>query len=328
MVDTKLGTNSPSGTVGVEGWLRNAGYTRYYPGVILGFKPRLSGMLVWPAYDDYNVCQASNKWGDMDIFAINHQDFDAHLELTAPTTSGQSRCYALVAYRMSNWIQANNGVGNIKFVAIPGADAPKGSELPPSEQTIREQIPDDASSTVYMCVVSTIQVNAGDTSLTPDSINASLQGKQSLVINGQIAPGLQCISHERSTHAYLIGSKRSAGSNIWSYRQYSDGAIELYMEYVPGGSYDFDAGPVWHTAYIPKPPDYPLTLVYDGSVHGVTRSVSLEDSSNSRTGIAYTGTPHSVHEHQTSFGGIRITDRDQGSIVNPVLGLSVNGWWY
>lgn len=326
MVDTKLGTNSPSGTVGVEGWLRNAGYTRYYPGVILGFKPRLSGMRVWPAYDGYNVCQASNKWGDMDIFAINHQDFDAHLDLAAPTTSGQSRCYALVAYRMSNWIQANNGVGNIKFVAIPGADAPRGSELPPTEQVIREQIPDGTA--VYMCVVSTIQVNAGDTSLTPDSINASLQGKQSLVINGQIAPGLQCISHERSTHAYLIGSKRSAGSNIWSYRQYSDGAIELYMEYVPGGSYDFDAGPVWHTAYIPKPPDYPLTLVYDGSVHGVTRSVSLEASSNDRTGIAYTGVPHSAQEHQTNFGGIRVTDRDQGTLSNPVFGLSVNGWWY
>lgn len=329
MVVSKVGTNSPDGTVGVEGWLRNAGYKRYYPGVIEGFKPRITGygLRVFPGYDDYNVCLAINNVGDMKVFALHYSDWSSFIDLSAPTSPGQSRCYAIVVYETTDdYTETNNGVGTVFYGAVPGADAPKGSELPPTDATIREQLKD--GSTAWICVTATVQVNYGDTTLTPDAVNASLKGKQSVVINQQIVPGLQCISHERSNHAYLIGSKRSAGSNIWSYRQYSDGAIELYMEYVPGGSYDFDAGPVWHTAYIPKPPDYPLTLVYDGSVHGVTRSVSLEASSNDRTGIAYTGVPHSAQEHQTNFGGIRVTDRDQGTLSNPVFGLSVNGWWY
>lgn len=327
------GTNAPNGNVGVHGWLRNADNTRYYPGVIMGFVPGFNGMMVWPANgthenpSHYNVCLAINPNGDMDVFALNRADYDSNFTLSAPTSPGQSRCYAIVASKSGTAVTSNNdGIGSVIYTAVPGADAAKGTELPPTDDMIRRQIPD--GDTAYVCVVSTIQVNYGDTSLSSESVNASLQGKQSVVVNQQIAPGLQCISHERSNHAYLIGSKRSAGSNIWSYRQYSDGAVELYMEYVPGGSYDFDAGPVWHTAYIPKPPDYPLKLVYDGSVHGVTRSVSLEAASNDRTGIAYTGTPHSVQEHQTNFGGIRVTDRDQGTLYNPVFGLSVNGWWY
>lgn len=327
MVNSLLGTNAPNGTVGVHGWLRNADNTRFYPGVIMGFTPSFSGMSIIPAYDPYNVCLAINANGDMDVIALNDRDSGSQLQLSAPTSYGQSRCYAIVVSKSGNaTTTANDGVGTISYTAVAGSDASRGSELPPTDATIRRQIPD--GSTAYVCVVSTVQVNYGDTSLSASSVNASLRGKQSVIVNQQIAPGLQCISHERSNHAYLIGSKRSAGSNIWSYRQYSDGAIELYMEYVPGGAYDFDAGPIWHTAYIPKPPDYPLTLVYDGSVHGVTRSVSLEASSNDRTGIAYTGVPHSVQEHQTNFGGIRVTDRDQGTLYNPVLGLSVNGWWY
>lgn len=327
MVASLLGTNAPNGTVGVHGWLRNAAFTRYYPGVITGFTPAFNGMTIWPAYDAYNACLAQNANGDMDVIALNSKDGDNRIQLSAPTSSGQARCYAIVVSKSGTaTTTANDGIGTVSYTAVPGSDTYRGSELPPTDAAIRRAVPDGASA--FICVVSTVRVNYGDTSLNASAVNASLQGRQGIMVNGQIVPGYQCISHPRTDSAYLVDSHRASSSNEWSYRKYSDGSIELYMLYAPGGSYSFDSGPVWHTAYIPKPPDYPVTLYYDGSAHGVWRGVSLEDSSNGRTGIGYTGTPHSVAEHETSFGGIRITDRDSGSINNPVLGLHASGWWY
>ena len=170
MAVSNLGTNSPNGTAGVSGWMRNGESNRWTPGTIIGFTPVFNGLAIQPAGGwKVNYAQAVNSNGDIMILGANVADTTA-LQLSAPTTSGQSIVYAIVASVDANAsTTANNGVGLVNLLAIPGAAATTGSAVAPSDTQIRQAIPNGA--TAYIAVVMTVTVAYGQNALSTGNVS-------------------------------------------------------------------------------------------------------------------------------------------------------------
>ena len=170
MAVSNLGTNAPNGTVGVSGWMRNGESNRWTPGTIIGFTPVFNGLAISPAGGwKANYAQAANSNGDIMILGANVADMTA-LQLSAPTTSGQSIVYAIVASVDANAsTTANNGVGLVSLLAIPGAAATTGSAVAPSDAQIRQAIPNGA--TAFVSVVMTVTVAYGQNSLSTGNVS-------------------------------------------------------------------------------------------------------------------------------------------------------------
>ena len=170
MAVSNLGTNAPNGTVGVSGWMRNGESNRWTPGTIIGFTPVFNGLAIQPAGGwNVNYAQAVNSNGDIMIIGANVADMTS-LQLSAPTTSGQSIVYAIVASVDANAsTTANNGVGLVSLLAIPGAAATTGSAVAPSDAQIRQAIPN--GSTAFVSVVMTVTVAYGQNSLNTGNVS-------------------------------------------------------------------------------------------------------------------------------------------------------------
>lgn len=202
MAVSNLGTNAPNGTVGVSGWMRNGESNRWTPGTIIGFTPVFNGLSIQPAGGwNVNYAQAVNSNGDVMILGANVADTTS-LQLSAPTTSGQSKVYAIVASVDANKsTTANNGVGLVNLLAIPGAAATTGSAVAPSDAQIRQAIPNGA--TAFVAVVMTVTVAYGQNSLSTGnvSMNWSLLQRAapriyqgSKVVNLNKSQGIQLMS--------------------------------------------------------------------------------------------------------------------------------------
>ena len=165
MAISNLGTNAPNGTVGVSGWMRNGESNRWTPGTIIGFTPVFNGLAIQPAGGwKVNYAQAVNSNGDVMILGANVADTTS-LQLSAPTTSGQSIVYSIVASVDANAsTTSNNGVGLVSLLAVPGAAATTGSAVAPSDAQIRQAIPNGA--TAFVAVVMTVTVAYGQNSLS------------------------------------------------------------------------------------------------------------------------------------------------------------------
>ena len=170
MAVSNLGTNAPNGTVGVSGWMRNGESNRWTPGTIIGFTPVFNGLAIEPAGGwNVNYAQAVNINGDVMILGANTADTTS-LQLSAPTTSGQSIVYAIVASVDANAsTTANNGVGLVSLLAIPGAAATTGSAVAPSDAKIRQAITNGA--TAFVAVVMTVTVAYGQNSLSMGNVS-------------------------------------------------------------------------------------------------------------------------------------------------------------
>lgn len=320
MVDSILATNSPNGSVGVYSWVRNAESERYSPGIITGFVGKGSGMSYQPAASPYNVCLATNASGDRDIFALNAADNNAKLPLTAPTTQGQGRCYAIVAYRLAaEKATQNNGVGTVHFAAVAGGDSVIAAENPPTDTAIRNAI--TGGATAYICVVAIVTVYYGLTSITAPYINTRLP-YTTVPINGSTIPGYQLRSIP-TTHPVVLDQGKQTSDTTWNWAKWSDGRLEMSCEIIKQGDYGFANAGTWHIATIDINHKYPVPLV--SGLHGakVSRAVSELSSSNGYSCAAYvTGNPPLDH-----FGQVKLLDPNGGSISNPLLSLSVRGYW-
>ena len=170
MATSNLGTNAPNGNVGVSGWMRNGESNRWTPGTIIGFTPVFNGLSIQPAGGwKVNYAQAVNSNGDVMIIGANVADTTS-LQLSAPTTSGQSVVYSIVASVDANAsTTANNGVGLVSLLAIPGAAATTGSAVAPSDAQIRQAIPNGA--TAFVAVVMTVTVAYGQNSLNMGNVS-------------------------------------------------------------------------------------------------------------------------------------------------------------
>lgn len=173
MAVSNLGTNAPNGTVGVSGWMRNGELSRWTPGTIIGFSPVFNGLAIQPAGGwKVNYAQAVNSNGDIMILGANVADTTA-LQLSAPTTSGQSIVYAIVASVDANAsTTANNGIGLVSLLAIPGDAAITAYAVAPSDSQIRQAIPNGA--TAFVAVVMTVTVAYGQNALTMGMGNVSM----------------------------------------------------------------------------------------------------------------------------------------------------------
>lgn len=322
MVDSILATNSPNGSVGVYSWVRNAESERYSPGIITGFAGKISGMSYLPAGSSYNVCLAANASGDRDIFTLNTADNSAKVTLTAPTTQGQGRCYAIVAYRLAaEKATQNNGIGTVHFIAVAGGDTTQGTEHPPTEAAIRNAI--TGGATAYICVVAIISVWYGNTSINQGSVNARLS-RTTVPINGSTIPGFQLRSIP-TDHPVVLASSVNRNPDVWNTIQWSDGRLEMWGKFMEKGDFPFHEAGTWHMATVPVTQSYPIPLVAssDGMVHAV-RTANLVGS---RTGYV---SPVYVHHAPPSdtFGNIVVLDFNNLVINDPEFALSVKGFWF
>lgn len=321
MVDSILATNSPNGSVGVYSWVRNAESERYSPGIITGFVGKGSGMSYQPATSSYNVCLATNASGDRDIFALNGPDNNAKLPLTAPTTQGQGRCYAIVAYRLAaEKATQNNGVGTVHLAAVAGGDSVIGAENPPTDTAIRNAI--TGGATAYICVVAIVSVYYGLTSITNPYINSRLTFT-TVPINGSTIPGYQLRSIP-TTHPVVLDQGKQTSDSTWDWAKWSDGRVEMSAEATVSGKFAFDTGYEWHRVTIPINITYKVPLV--AGLHGAKafRSVTQIGSSNNYQSIAYINGLAPV-DH---FGGVTLLDPYGGTIENPIFSLYIRGYWF
>lgn len=321
MVDSILATNSPNGSVGVYSWVRNAESERYSPGIITGFVGKGSGMSYQPASSSYNVCLATNASGDRDIFALNGPDNNAKLPLTAPTTQGQGRCYAIVAYRLAaEKATQNNGVGTVHFVAVAGGDSVIGAENPPTDTAIRNAI--TGGATAYICVVAIVSVYYGLTSITAPYINSRLP-YTTVPINGSTIPGYQVRSIP-TTHPVVLDQGRQTSDSNWNWAMWSDGRVEMSAEMQIQGNFPFKTGQPWKTVLVNINPPYPVTLI--AGLHGakVFRAASqLGSDNNYQCNIYINNLAPTDH-----FGVVTLQDPNGGAIINPVFSVYALGYWY
>lgn len=172
MVATQLGVDAPNGNVGVSGPMSNGEWSQFTAGVKMGFSPKFTGMNVAPAGNSQvNYCQAVDAAGNI-IFIGGVAADQTSVALTAPTTAGQSICYAIVmSVDATATTTANNGTGLPQLTAVAGTPATSGTETPPNDATIRAAITNGA--TAYVCVVQTITVDYGQNSLSAKDVNRS-----------------------------------------------------------------------------------------------------------------------------------------------------------
>ena len=204
MAISNLGTNAPNGTVGVSGFMRNAESTRYAPGIVSGFSPVFNGLSVQPAGGSpINYCQAVNSNGDTEILGLNTTDTTS-LQLSAPTTSGQSVVWSIVVYRdVTQSTTANNGVGSVQMVALPGAAATTGSQTALTYAQIRSAITNGA--TAMLAVVMDITVAYGQNSLSVGNVYPWYSTESSTNVTNYFTP-IATSGWYRQVDAVLVGN--------------------------------------------------------------------------------------------------------------------------
>ena len=170
MAVSNLGTNAPNGTVGVSGFMRNSELSMYSPGIMSGFTPTMNGLSISPAAGSTNnYAVAVNSAGDREIVGINSNDMTS-LQLSAPTTSGQSVVWSIVLYRdVTQTTTANNGVGSVQMVALQGAAATTNTETALTYPQIRAAIPN--GQTAMCVVVADVHVSYGDNAIQDGDID-------------------------------------------------------------------------------------------------------------------------------------------------------------
>lgn len=212
MAVSNLGTNAPNGTVGVSGFMRNAESTRFAPGIVSGFSPVFNGLSVQPAGGStLNYCQAVNSNGDTEILGLNTTDTTA-LQLSAPTTSGQSVVWSIVVYRdVTQTTTANNGVGSVQMVALKGAAATTGSQTALTYPQIRSAIPNGA--TAMLAVVMDITVAYGQNSLNAGNVYPWYSTESSTNVTNYFTPD-NTTQWDRQIDAVLVGDMLTASVRV------------------------------------------------------------------------------------------------------------------
>ena len=208
MAVSNLGTNAPNGTVGVSGFMRNSESTRYAPGIVSGFSPVFNGLSVQPAGGSpINYAQAVNSNGDTEILGLNTTDTTS-LQLSAPTTSGQSVIWSIVVYRdVTQSTTANNGVGSVQMVALMGAAAKTGSQTALTYPQIRSAITNGA--TAMLAVVMDITVAYGQNSLGAGSVFPWYSTESSMIVTNYFQQ-VTTSWWEKQIDAVLVGDMVTA----------------------------------------------------------------------------------------------------------------------
>ena len=212
MTTSNLGTNAPNGTVGVSGFMRNSENTRYAQGIVSGFSPVFNGLSVQPAGGSpINYAQAVNSNGDTEILGLNTTDTTS-LQLSAPTTSGQSVIWSIVVYRdVTQTTTANNGVGSVQMVALPGAAATTGSQTALTYPQIRSAITNGA--TAMLAVVMDITVAYGQNSLGAGNVYPWYSTESSTVVTNYFTPD-NSTQWDRQIDAVLLGDIVTASVRV------------------------------------------------------------------------------------------------------------------
>ena len=219
MAISNLGTNAPNGNVGVSGFMRNAESTRFAPGIVSGFSPVFNGLSVQPAGGSaVNYCQAVNSNGDCEILGSNTTDTTS-LQLSAPTTSGQSVVWSIIVYRdVTQTTMANNGVGSVQMAALKGAAATTGSQTALTYAQIRSAIPN--GSTALLAVVMDITVDYGQNSLNVGDVYPWYSTESSTIVTNYFQP-VTTSWWDKQIDAVLVGDvvtaaivvQRNTGTN-------------------------------------------------------------------------------------------------------------------
>lgn len=329
MVSSQFGTNAPNGNVGVYGWLRNADMRLYTPGVVDGFIPQFNGLMVAPARSPYNVCLAANANGDRDILALNGVDLNARINLSAPPTPGQARCYAIVVYKLpADSATTNNGIGTVQMAAVAGPDSVAGSEVPPSDTTIRQAI--SGGSTAYLAVVMTITVLYGTTSLTAAAnLNTTIQ-RLNVRVNNQTIPGFQCNANP-TNRPFIVDSLETRQDNAWSYTRWSDGKYECFTVFNPRTNIDFITIGSWKVAGIDMPVPYPFpfaTWSSSSPTDGKQYLASFQSAKIIFADNGYNGPVFVSNATNTKFGRINLMDPNGGTVGHPNYACFATGYWY
>ena len=212
MAISNLGTNAPNGNVGVSGFMRNAESSRFAPGIVSGFTPVFNGLSVQPAGGSpLNYCQAVNSNGDTEILGLNTTDTTS-LQLSAPTTSGQSVIWSIVVYRdVTQSTTANNGVGSVQMVALPGAAATTGSQTALTYAQIRSAITNGA--TAMLAVVMDITVAYGQNSLNAGNVYPWYSTESSTIVTNYFTPD-NSTQWDRQIDAVLLGDMVTASVRV------------------------------------------------------------------------------------------------------------------
>lgn len=212
MAVSNLGTNAPNGTVGVSGFMRNAESTRFAPGIVSGFTPVFSGLSVQPAGGStLNYCQAVNSNGDCEILGLNTTDTTS-LQLSAPTTSGQSVVWSIIVYRdVTQSTTANNGVGSVQMAALKGVPATTGSQTALTYTQIRSAIAN--GSTALLAVVMDITVAYGQNSLGAGNVYPWYSTESSTNVTNYFTPNTATY-WDRQIDAVLVGDMVTASVRV------------------------------------------------------------------------------------------------------------------
>lgn len=174
MANSYLGTRSPKGNVGVRGVVDAGELSVYSQGVLSGFAAA-SVTASWTlniggVSGTQDVLVTKNPGGESELLVGTAGQAIQFTIGGAPSTPGQSRTDALVAYKNPSTTSAvNDGIDAVDYVVVAGTPATTGSQVPPSMSTIRTAI----GALHFIGVIGYVTVAQGASSVTTGNFVAN-----------------------------------------------------------------------------------------------------------------------------------------------------------
>jgi len=189
--NTQFGTASPNGNTTVNGWLDQAPLSAYSAGVVSGFAvspvlPAGFNLHVGGTAGINDFAIIKNQNGDSDTVAGNTGTPYTIAIPSVPGTSGQSQVNSIIIYKDPTLTTTiANGVDTIGLTVIQGTAAASGSQVAPTDATIRAGITN--GSVIYYAVIANVTLTYGATGINATNIQSNLAKISSSILPESVA---------------------------------------------------------------------------------------------------------------------------------------------
>lgn len=177
MANAYLGARSPKGNVGVRGVADSGELSAYSAGVLSGFTAASAAswtLQIGGVSGTQDVAVAKNAGGESELLVGTAGQSLAFIIGGAPGTPGQSRTDAIVAYKDSTVTSVvNDAIDAVDYLVVAGTAATTGSQVPPSDSTIRAAITNGSLAFVTVLGYVTVAYGAGSISTSNFARNLS-----------------------------------------------------------------------------------------------------------------------------------------------------------
>lgn len=168
MANSYLGTKEPKGNVGVRGVVDAGELSVFTQGILSGFAAASAAsftLQIGGVSGTQDVAVAKNTAGESTLLVGTAGQSLPFIIGGAPSTPGQSRTDAIVAYKDSTLTaSSNNGIDTVDYKVIAGTAATTGTQTPPSLSTIRAGITN--GSLAFVAVLGYVTIAQGASSVT------------------------------------------------------------------------------------------------------------------------------------------------------------------